>query len=528
MKKRVSVLVLSFLLVVSLLQCYAAAEKQKSLAENGNVVLEIEYEKSQQAVLIPSYVGGSDDDRVAAVVLEGTHIAYIAGSTTSTNFPTVNGYQEQHAGASDCFVMKMNVTSNEIIYSTYIGGNATEQLVDLVVDNAGNVYAAGTTTSKDFPTVNPLQSDRTVLPEDRIDEDAFIFKLSATGNELMYSTYFGIKFDENAFSIDIDNSGNAYIVGMKWGDSYNGVTGFDQTRELEEGWLLKLNSTGNGIVYLTYAGGSEDDTATSVAVDDAGNAYIAGFTTSDDFPELNGYDESHNGQKDCFVVKVNATGTGVIYSTYVGGSGVDELSSITVDDSGCVIGTGYTASSDLPTVNAYDDSLEGFIDGFVFKLSEDGQSLLYSSYIGGSGNDYGVGVAVDSAGALYMTGYTDSDDYPLMNAHDSTFGGLEDCIISKFNITTSALDYSTYLGGSGDDSGLGIAINSMGDIIIAGNTDSEDFPTLPDSLNGGIDCFVIVLSEQIPGGFDIPWILYVGVGVAAVVIIAAVVRLKRR
>jgi hypothetical protein len=474
-------------------------------------------------------VGGSGDDRVAAIVHEGAHIAYIAGSTSSTNFPVTNGYQEQNAGAVDCFVMKINITSNEIIYSTYIGGNATEQLADIVVDDAGNVYATGTTTSHDFPTVNPYDGNRTVMPEDRIDADAFIFKLSATGNELLYSTYFGVKFDEEPFSIDIDNSGNAYIVGMKWGAELPIKNAFDQTKILEEGYLLKLNSSGNGMVYCTYIGGSESDYAHSVAVDAFGNAYVAGITDSNDIPGLNGYDESHNGQMDSFVVKVNATGTGVIYSTYVGGSGIDELASIAIDDSGCVYATGYTSSSDLPTVNAYDDSMSGFLDGFVFKLSQDGQSLLYSSFIGGSGSDYGVGIAIDSSGAAYITGHTNSDDYPLVNARDSTFGGETECIVSKLNISANALEYSTYLGGSGDDSGIGVAINSNGDIIVAGNTDSEDFPEIEGAYGGNLDCFVIVISEGQPGpGFDMNLILYVGIGVGAVVIIAAVVCLKRR
>ncbi|MGY5858877.1 MAG: SBBP repeat-containing protein [Candidatus Thorarchaeota archaeon] len=527
MKKRMSVLFLTFLLLASLLQCYAAAEKHTGMEENDTVARTIEYEKSRPAVRIPNYIGGSLLDKVSAIVHEGTHIAYIAGTTHSTNFPNVNGYQEQNAGISDCFVMKMNITSNEIIYSTYVGGNATEVLSDIAVDNAGNVYAAGTTTSYDFPNISAYQPEKYDKIEHRTDADGFVFKLSATGDELLYSTFYGVLGDEFVNSIDIDNSGNAYVVGGCYGANLTVQNGYDQTRWLEEGWLLCLNSTGNGAVYGTYIGGSEDDVAVSVAVDDSGNAYVAATTTSDDIPELNGYDESYNGQIDCFVVKVNATGTGTIYSTYLGGAGIDEVASITVDDSGCVYGTGYSASSDLPTVNAYDDSLNGFMDCILFKLSQDGQSLLYSSYFGGSGNDFGTGIAIDSVRAAYITGYTDSDDYPLMNAHDSTFGGVKDCIVSKFNITTGALEYSTYLGGSGDDSGQGISINSMGDIFVAGNTDSTDFPTLPSSLNGGTDCFVIVLIEQLPGPvIDIIIILYIGV--AVVVVIAAVICVRRR
>ncbi len=521
MKKRVSVIFLSFLLVVSLLQCYAAADKQMRVEDN---VRDIEHEGSPLAVLSPSYWGGSGGDTVTAIVLEEPDIVYIAGSTVSDDFPVVNGYQEQSGGASDCFVMKLNATSKEIIYSTYIGGNATDQLTDIAVDSAGNVYATGSTTSFNFPSLSALQPQKYKKIEDRIDADCFVFKLSASGDEMLYSTFFGNLGDDVANSIDIDASGNAYFVGLKFGDEFQyNATGFDKTRELEEGYLVKLNSTGNGLEYLTYIGGAGSDEARSVAVDASGNAYVACITDSYDFPEIDGYDETYNGQLDSCLVKINATGTGAIYSTYLGGSGIDEVASIMVDNSGCVYATGYTSSSDLPTVNAYDDSLGGFMDCFVCKLSSDGQSLQYSTYIGGSGNDYGTGITVDSAGAAYMTGYTDSDDYPLVNARDSTFGGSTECIVSKLNVTTGALEYSTYLGGSGDDSGQGIAVNSNGDIFVAGNTNSEDFPTLEGSHSGDTDCFVIVILEPIPGGrLDIFMLLLIGAGAVAVIVVLVV------
>ncbi len=529
MKNRVSVFFLSFLLVVSLMQCFAAAEKQTDMEENVSVMRNSEHKRSQLASMIPSYIGGLDDDEVSAVVLEGEDIVYIGGSTASTNFPIVNGYQDTNAGYSDCFIIKMNITSNTIIYSTYLGGNQSDRLKDIALDDAGNVYGTGTTSSYDFPTVNPYQEHKTYA-EQYVDLDAFVFKLNSNGDELLYSTYFGSDFDEFACTIDVDNEGNAHVGGAKFGAGPLPiiVNAFDQTRHFDEGFLFKLNSTGNGVEYSTYVGGYEDDIVVSVAVDDSGNTYLAGWTSSDDFPELNGYDESFNGQKDCFVAKVNSTGTGVLYSTYVGGSGLDELTSMSVDSSGIVYATGTTASSDFPSQNAYSDSLNGFMDCFVFKLSQDAESLLYSSYIGGSDVDYSIGVEYDSSGAAYITGYTKSEDYPLVNAFDTSFSGLTEAFVSKFNTTTNALEYSSYLGGSGEDKAIGIAISSNGNIIVAGHTLSEDFPTIDETHNGAFDCFAIIIPTQAPIDFPMIFVLVMVFGVAGVIIIAAVVLSRRR
>jgi len=227
-------------------------------------------------------------------------------------------------------------------------------------------------------------------------------------------------------------------------------------------------------------------------------------------------------------VKVNSTGTGVLYSTYVGGSGMDELNSISVDDDGIVYATGFTSSSSFPTQNAYSDSLKGLIDCFVFKLSQDGASILYSSFIGGSDTEYGAAIMHDSAGAAYIIGYTESNDYPLENALDATFSGTGEAFVSKFNGTTNALEYSSYLGGSGEDIGKDIAITSNGNIIVAGDTDSDDFPTIDESNNGGFDCFVIIVPQMPIEPFPPILVLVVGTGIGVVLIILAVGWLRKR
>jgi hypothetical protein len=509
---------------VSLLQCYAAAEKQR----NDDTTKGAEYARSFEHTLLPqqysSYFGGSENDELNSFVFVEPNIVYLAGTTTSTDIAGVDGYQNTNAGGSDCFVMKINIDTDTVIYSTYVGGGGGDTLSDIAVDDDGNVYATGHTTSPDFPLVNPYQSVIGGINAG----DAFVFKLNPTGDALIYSTYFGKQGSvDTGESIDFDEAGNAYVLGYIFGGILDLVNPFDDTRELDECFFLKFNSTGNGLDCVSYYGGSEVEVPISISVDDNGNVYLIGITDSDNLPGLSGYDISYNGAKDCFVTKVNSSLTGIEYSTYIGGSGIDETCDAVVDSSGTVYVTGYTSSSNFPTVDAYDDEIGGVIDCFVFSMDPDGNSLSYSTYLGGSGLDYGLGITTNSDGAVLVTGYTTSTDFPATSGADSSLSGETDCFVSKLNLSTSALDYSTYLGGLGDDTGIGVAFGADETMIVAGYTDSEDFLT-DASHQGDNDWFLYEVPEPtLPGGLDlIPIIIAVGAG--AVVIIAAVVCLKRR
>jgi hypothetical protein len=525
LKKRVSVLFLSFLLVVSLLQCYAAAEKKR----NDDTTRDPEYARSVESVLTPqqysSYFGGSENDELTSFVFVEPNIVYLAGTTSSNDIPGVNGYQDTNAGGTDCFVMKIDIDTDTVIYSTYVGGSGGDLLYGIRVDDDGNLYATGHTTSPDFPTVNPFQTEIRGVAMG----DAFVFKLNPTGDALIYSTYFGtFGGTDKGASIDFDEAGNAYVLGYIMGGIIDLVNPFDDTRVLEECFLLKFNSTGNGLDCSSYYGGSENEKPITISLDDNGNVYLFGSTESDDLPGLSGYDTSHNGAWDCFVTKINSTLTGIEYSTYIGGSGIDETSCAVVDSSGTVYVTGYTSSSNFPTVEAYADEISGVIDCFVFSMDPDGNSLSYSTYLGGSGLDYGLGITTNSDGAVLFTGYTTSSDFPATSGIDSSLSGETDCFVSKLNLSTSALDYSTYLGGSGDDTGTCVAFGADETMIVAGYTDSEDFPT-DATHQGDSDWFLYEIPETLPPpGFPVDLLLYVGIGVGAVVFIAAVVCLKRR
>jgi hypothetical protein len=527
MYKRMSVLFLTFLLVVSLLQCYAIAEKQTGLEENG---MAIEYDGTSSQLLTlqqySSYLGGSGGDELASMVFVEPDIVYLGGYTTSTDIPDVNGYQDTNVGGTDCFIMKINIATGNVVYSTYVGGSSTDVLYDIAVDDAGNLYATGATNSGNFPTVNAYQSTHS----DPSLQDAFVFKLNPSGDELLYSTFFGQDFLDIGCAIDIDSSGNAFVFGRLIGGNITIKNPIDEERNVEEGFLVKFNSTGNGLDFSSYIGGSEKEYPATVLVDDDDAVYLIGRTDSDDMPGLDGYDTSFNGVSDCFIMKINSSLTGIDYSTYIGGVNYDEPHHASVDSSGTVYVTGHTSSTDFPMVEAYDEEIGGSLDCFVFSLNTDGESLGFSTYLGGSSVEYGVGITTYLNEAVYVTGNTRSTDFPIINGLDSSHNGEEDCFVSKLNLSTNTLDYSTYLGGSLGDYGVAIAIDADENIIVAGYTDSEDFPTDVSHI-GDSDWFLYeILKPETPGGFVLPegWILYVGVGVAAVVIIAAVVCLRRR
>jgi len=263
-------------------------------------------------------------------------------------------------------------------------------------------------------------------------------------------------------------------------------------------FVAKLNAAGSALSYSTYLGGSGFDQGNGIAVDSAGSAYVTGDTDSTDFPTTPGaFQTTNGGFEGAFVTKLNAAGSALSYSTYLGGSSVDGGRGIAVDSAGSAYVTGLTGSTDFPTApGAFQTTYDGNEDVFVAKLNATGSALSYSTYLGGSGNDGGSEIAVDSAGNAYVTGLTDSTDFPTAaGAFQTTNGGSDfDAFVVKLNAAGSALSYSTYLGGSDDDLGQGIAVDSAGSAYVTGRTDWTDFPTATGAFQttngGGGDAFV--------------------------------------
>jgi uncharacterized protein (TIGR03437 family) len=263
----------------------------------------------------------------------------------------------------------------------------------------------------------------------------------------------------------------------------------------DEAFVAKLDATGSSFVYSSYLGGGASDTGTGIVVDSSGTAYIAGFTTSVNFPVVNAFQATLAGSGDVFVARVNASGSALSWSTYLGGANFDNANGIALSRTGDIYIAGVTSSSNFPVNNAIQSTLKGTQDGFIARLKNDGSSLEFSTYLGGTGFDIASAIAVDSTGNPYVTGVTNSPDFPVINAVQPTRGGFftnNDAFVTKLSPDGTSIVYSTYLGGSGFDQGSSIAVDAAANAYVTGNTSSFDFPTtpFPPRLAGPSDAFV--------------------------------------
>jgi hypothetical protein len=378
-----------------------------------------------------------------------------------------------------------------LTYSTYLGGSGDNIGRSIAVDASGNAYVTGITTSTNFP-ITPGAFQTTLGGFG----DAFVSKLNAAGSALVYSTYLGGSDNDAGYGIAVDASGHAYVTGTTLSSNFPTTLGALQTTfgggsvpGQGDAFVSKLNAAGSALVYSTYLGGSSDESGHSIAVDASGSAYVTGFTTSSNFPITPGAFQTTLGGagEDAFVSKLNAAGSALVYSTFLGGRGGESGHSIAVDASGSAYVTGFTTSSNFPiTPGAFQTTLGGAgEDAFVSKLNAAGSALVYSTYLGGSSYDAGIGIAVDTSGDAYVIGQTFSANFPITpGAFQTTFtgsslGGHSVAFVSKLNAAGSALLYSTYLGGSSYDAGIGIAVDTSGDAYVIGQTDSSNFPTTP-------------------------------------------------
>ncbi len=392
-----------------------------------------------------------------------------------------------------------------LLYSTYLGGSSVEEGHGIAADRPGNAYVTGFTVSTNFPTANPLQAANGGF------YDAFVARLDGAGSALVYSTYLGGLGDDRAGGIAVDALGNAYVTG------FTASTNFPTANPLQaanggsyDAFVAKLNSAGSALAYSTYLGGSSDDFGYGIAVDASGNAYVTGETGSTNFPTANPLQAANGGNDDAFVAKVNAAGSGLAYSTYLGGSNIDFGLGIAVDASGNASVTGSTSSANFPTANPLQAAYGGLGDAFVAKVNAAGSALAYSTYLGGSNEDLGSAIAVDAPGNAYVTGYTVSTNFPTANPLQAAFAGFQDGFVAKVNAAGSALVYSTYLGGSLLDGGWGIAVDASGNAYVTGETNSVNFPTanpFQAVIGGSYDAFVAKVNAA---GWALVYSTYLG------------------
>jgi len=437
-----------------------------------------EYDKSLPLVIDPvlaysTYLGGNGTDEGTAITTDSVGNLYVVGLTTSANFPTANASQPTSGGGQqDAFIAKLNPSGTALLYSTYIGGDGQETASSIAVDSSGNAYVTGFTGSTNFPAKEALQA------ANRGSSNAFVMKLNAAG-ALTYSTLLGGSANDTGTGIAVDSSGNFYVAGITTSPNFPMMNATQNALSgAADGFVAKFNASGNQLLFSTYLGGTSSDAAMSLAIDSSGNLYLTGVTTSRNLPTVNALQQSHGGGLfDGFVAKLNPTTNQLVYLTYLGGSGEDRSFRIAVDVAGNAYVAGDTDSSSFPTANPFQRSIAGVADGFISKLNPTGTSLVYSTYLGGSGIDGATAVAVNAMGEAYVTGFTASDNFPILNHLQGSRTALFDAFVTKLNAEGNQLDYSTYLGGSGIDAGFAIAVDVAGNAYVMGQTDSINFPT---------------------------------------------------
>ena len=372
-----------------------------------------------------------------------------------------------------------------LAFSTYLGGTGFDSGDGIAVDTAGNAYITGSTAFSDFPvTPGAFQTE----PGSPAEFDAFVTKMNSTGTALIYSTYFGGSGRDMGNAIALDGAGNAYVTGLSGSNDLPTTPGAFRTTpvgtDASDVFAMKLNATGTALVYSTYLG---PGVGNGIAVDPEGNAYLTGFANGD-YPTTPGAFQSVFGDtRDAFVTKLNATGTALIYSTFLGGGGFDGGAEIAIDSAGNAYISGQGGHGYPTTPGAFQTVFGGNVDAFVTKLNAAGTALLYSTFLGGSDSDGAFGLAVNSAGNAYVTGFSASLNFPITpGAFQSVKAAGQDAFVTELSAAGNALVYSTYLGGAENDAGNAIALDMAGNASVVGSTDSPDFPTTADAIKSGL------------------------------------------
>ncbi len=413
---------------------------QATLASAGVDAFVTKLNSTGSAVIYSTYLGGSSADHGEGIAVDSAGAAYVCGQTHSSNFPTLGAFQSARSGAHDAFVAKLGASGSSLSYSTYLGGAGEEGVgTSIAVDAYGSAYVLGATESSDFPTQSALQSVY------RGANDAFVSKLSESGSTLVYSTFLGGSGWEHGFDIAVDSSGGAYVTGRTTSTDFP-IQSAVQSSYGGGGdtFVAKINSSGSALAYSTFLGGSGDDSywesppfynegTGGISVDEFGAAFVTGTTYSSNFPMQSAYQSTPGGGGDAFVTKLSASGSALIYSTYLGGSDLDVGSEIAAGYGGTATVSVSTLSSDFPVATPTQSSYAGGGDGVVARFNSTGSVLLFSSYLGGSARDQTCDIALDELGDACVVGLSASTDFPVQSPIQTAHGGgVEDVFVAKF------------------------------------------------------------------------------------------------
>ncbi len=489
-----------------------------------------DYDHSLPLVIDPilsysTYFGGNAGEMALSVKVDTNDGSiYMAGQTFSTqftNWPVPAGaYQTNFNGGTlsgDAFVAKFGNLGTNLIYLTYLGGSADDFAVDLAVDDAGHAYITGYTDSTNFPIHNALYpkiGGTNIVSLGKsygYNDDAFVTELETNGSALVYSTYLGGNELDVGVGIAVDSARNAYITGRTCSTNFPTTTNAYQPHLacsnsvfFGNAFVTEISAGGSNLIYSSYLGGTNYDSGGGIAVDPAGYVYVAGATTSTNFPTanallhyLNGYANGSPNQTftfDAFVAKFMPSCTGLVYSTYLGSTNYDVASRVACDSAGNAYVIGSTASpwftNSIGTniiANHLTNNLNFFYpvttNVFLTEINSNGTAILNSAVFGGNQTDLGYGVALDPAGNIFVVGSTTSTNFPcyptnLFGFLRTTNSGGSDVFVTAFATNFSSVLYSAYLGGNNNDFGYGIAVDQLGNAYVVGQTLSTNFPTL--------------------------------------------------
>jgi len=402
---------------------------------------------SGTALLYSTYLGGSDEDYGAAIAVDSSGDAYVAGYTYSTNFPVENPLQPDNAGGVDAFVAELSPDGSSLIYSTYWGGSLDDVGTGIAVDSKGNAFLSGYTESTNFP----VSSGAFQTTFGGGAHNAFVVKFDPGGAQLGYSTYLGGSGDDYAYAAAVDSASGAYVTGATNSINFPTLNAFQRSYTGGECaaessnpfpcfnvFVAKLNPAGSALSYATYLGGTGGDYGYAIGLDSSANAYVTGYTTSQNFPTTSGAFQQTPANSytsyDVFVSKLNSSGSTLGYSTYLGGSGTQVAYGIAVDSNGSAYLTGYNYGGNFPTANPVQAQNAGFYDAFVSVLNPSGSALSFSTYLGGSQDDFGRGIALGPSGNVYVAGATFSTDFPITSGSFETsyMGGPYDAFVTMY------------------------------------------------------------------------------------------------
>jgi hypothetical protein len=464
-----------------------------------------DYDRSKPLIIDPvvvfsTYLGGSAGDDLFTIeagfgiAVDAAGTIYVAGVTPSADFPTLNGSQPASAGNYDAFITRLNPTGSALLYSTYFGGSDEDRAFSLSLGTSGEVFIAGYTLSTNFPTMTPYQSTNHGV------NDGYVARFDSSG-ALTYSTYLGGGGSDLCTFVRNQGSNVVVFAGTSGSPDFPTANALQPNNAGSQDIVVgKLDLSTNTLLFSTYWGGTGSDAMnlSSAGVDAAGNIYVGGVSGSSDYPTTPGaFQTESNGSDDVVVTKFNPTGSAVIYSTYIGGNLIDNADALAVDSAGNAFVTGFTRSANYPLKNAMQPQLKD-PDAFVSKLNPSGTDLIFSTYLGGLNLERGSGITTDTAGNCYVTGRSNSGDFPAKRSIRPP-RGLDDAFVSKFN-RDGALLFSTMLGGASNDYGFGLAADATNNVYVTGRA-ARTFLVTPGAfqgtMGGSTDAFVTKINTSV-------------------------------